>query len=245
MDKKRPLLSVITVCYRNYNELVATLDSIPTEAEIELVVVDGGGDEKILNYLKSAGKVSKWLSEGDNGTYDAMNKGVSLAGGEWVLFLNSGDLFNAKTSDLVNALREAPDNISMLAFSVVYDSGVHFSPSRWLKSKMYLHNSLHHQGTCYRASLCKSEAFDLRYKIAADYKFNFKALLSGYDVQNANCCLALCEDGGVSRAQVWKSFAESSFVKFELLGFKAAPLIIIHFFKLFASLAVSKIRAYV
>lgn len=94
--KKACSVSVITVTYNAEPFLQKTIDSIrrQTYADIEYIVVDGGstdGTVEIIN--KNQDIIDGWVSEADSGIYDAMNKGVKLASGDYVIFMNAGDLF--------------------------------------------------------------------------------------------------------------------------------------------------------
>jgi len=99
-------LSIITVCYNNKNGLQKTMESVANQTftDYEYIVIDGGSTdgtiELIMNYdLKSRKELRiknfKWISEKDNGIYDAMNKGIKMASGEYCYFLNSDDCIAA------------------------------------------------------------------------------------------------------------------------------------------------------
>ena len=96
MDKPVPTLSIITVCYNAAPYITATLESAFTQSfqDFELIIVDGKSSDNTLVLLKPfQSKISLIVSEKDHGIYDAMNKGVALARGEWIYFLNAGDAF--------------------------------------------------------------------------------------------------------------------------------------------------------
>lgn len=91
MPKK---LSVISIAYNNYAGLRKTLEIFEKQHfidNIEIVIVDGGSKDETLNYLRHQTLTSIWISEPDKGIYDAMNKGLKMATGNYVWFLNSGD----------------------------------------------------------------------------------------------------------------------------------------------------------
>lgn len=92
-------LSIITVCFNNLQGLRQTLDSVfaQTWNAYELIVIDGGSTDGTKEYLEQIGeKLSYWCSEKDAGTFDAMNKGIRHAHGDYINFMNSGDCFFAK-----------------------------------------------------------------------------------------------------------------------------------------------------
>jgi glycosyltransferase len=89
-------ISVITVCYNSEKYLGDTIGSVAaqTYGNIEYIVIDGKSTDGTINIIRtSEGRISKWISEPDNGLYDAMNKGIALATGDVVGFLHSDDFF--------------------------------------------------------------------------------------------------------------------------------------------------------
>ncbi|MES2618793.1 MAG: glycosyltransferase family 2 protein [Bacteroidota bacterium] len=94
-------LSVISIAYNNYKGLRKTLEVFENNAfdnKVEVVIVDGGSKDETPAYLKSQTVTQNWVSEPDKGIYDAMNKGLEMATGDYVWFLNSGDYaFGADT----------------------------------------------------------------------------------------------------------------------------------------------------
>ena len=98
MKKNNLKVTIITVCYNSQNFLDKAIDSVLSQnyENIEYLIIDGGSDDFTLSIIKKYANLSgkiKWLSESDNGIYDAMNKGISLASGEIIGFLNSDDFY--------------------------------------------------------------------------------------------------------------------------------------------------------
>ena len=95
------ILSIITINYNNCAGLKRTIDSVVTQSfqDFEWIVIDGGSSDGSRELIeKYSPHVSYWVSEPDNGVYHAMNKGIDVANGDYLLFLNSGDwLFGANT----------------------------------------------------------------------------------------------------------------------------------------------------
>jgi len=109
--KDNPLISVITVVFNGENDLEQTIKSVinQTYNNIEYIVIDGGSTDDTLSIIKKyEDKINYWVSEDDNGIYDAMNKGVGLAQGEWLCFINSGDIYISQNTlfDLAYALKD-------------------------------------------------------------------------------------------------------------------------------------------
>src|ERR1700679_4250093 len=89
-----PLISIIVVIWRDAAGLTALLDSIVPHLgpRVELIVIDGGSDESTLSVLRKYDEwIDRWVSETDQGIYDAMNKGLKIASGQYVWHLNAGD----------------------------------------------------------------------------------------------------------------------------------------------------------
>ena len=89
-------ISVITVCYNDAENLRKTLASIASQTarrDIEHIVIDGGSKDETKILLEGNKEIDKWISEADKGLYDAMNKGIAMASGEYLWFMNAGDVF--------------------------------------------------------------------------------------------------------------------------------------------------------
>jgi len=157
------MVSIITVVFNGAQRLRATIESVLGQIypEIEYIVVDGGSSDGSIDILREySAHIDYWISEPDGGIYDAMNKGLSLARGEYVLFLNSGDLLVGKLLDSkLDFAQRLPvkrtDPIGRERFR---------SPTDIRLGMPYCH-----QGIFFRNAGLK--LFDTRYKIAADYQF--------------------------------------------------------------------------
>jgi glycosyltransferase involved in cell wall biosynthesis len=89
------MISIVTITYNNYDELIKTLNSIPKSSTVESVVINGGQCEKTSEFLKTYS--GKYITEKDDGISDAFNKGVKLSSGKYIMFLNSGDVLIEKS----------------------------------------------------------------------------------------------------------------------------------------------------
>lgn len=104
--------SIITINYNNKEGLKRTLSSIKclTNKNYESIVIDGGSDDGSKDLIKKyENYFSYWVSEKDNGIYHAMNKGVSQAHGDYIIFMNSGDCFHSQ--DVLDAFKEYQEDI--------------------------------------------------------------------------------------------------------------------------------------
>ena len=89
-------ITVITVCHNAAKTLEKTIKSVlnQTYPNIEYIIIDGGSTDDTVDIIKRyADRLAYWISEPDKGIYDAMNKGIEVATGEWINFMNAGDTF--------------------------------------------------------------------------------------------------------------------------------------------------------
>jgi glycosyltransferase involved in cell wall biosynthesis len=110
--KNRPWISIITVVFNNKDQIGSTIESVISQtcASKEFIVIDGGSTDGTLEIIKHYEKsVDVMVSEPDHGIYDAMNKGLKCASGEYILFLNSGDRFYDQETLLKISLMEPAD----------------------------------------------------------------------------------------------------------------------------------------
>ncbi|MBU6235310.1 MAG: glycosyltransferase [Alphaproteobacteria bacterium] len=194
-----PLISVITITKGNPQGFARTHASIKAQdfKDHEWVVVDGD-------------------KEPDNGIYDAMNKGIARACGDYLIFMNAGDAFTSPNtlSQAAAYLQEGPDFVYGDALE-----GGHHKPAR----HDIAHGMItHHQAMFYRRS---DRQYDTRYRIAADYKYTAQAIAEADADKIAYMPFPVCifETGGVSQRRVAEGRAEQNAIRQEL-GIKA-PMI--------------------
>lgn len=172
-------VSIITVCYNIVNEIERTILSIiqQTYSNIEFIIIDGGSTDGTKDVVeKFDTKITYWVSEPDKGIYDAMNKGIKIATGDWLIFMNGGDTFydSEVISDFI--LKVDKDT------SVAYGRTMFHIPSLNIKymsfdkpldlSKMKEKQSMiPHQSAFIKVNYHKKNLFDTSYKIVADYNF--------------------------------------------------------------------------
>lgn len=175
-------LSVITINYNNLSGLQRTVESVYSQEfkDFEYLIIDGGstdGSERFITGLDR--RPDYWCSEPDGGIYPAMNKGVSLAKGDYVLFINSGDTL----TDPQSLERIVP---SLGTHDFVYGNLIfHENDGReWVQTppdrptiNFFMQHSLPHPATCIRRRLLVDEPYDTTYKIVADWVFFVKKIM--------------------------------------------------------------------
>ncbi|NJY63618.1 glycosyltransferase [Salinimicrobium sp. CDJ15-81-2] len=175
------LLSIITVNLNNLEGLKRTIQSVFTQTwqEFEYIVIDGGSNDGSKEYMLSYDeKIDFWVSEPDKGIYNAMNKGIKKANGEYLFFLNSGDHFSSKES--LNRIKDDICSFDLIYFnidlikdnlrkSITYPSRLNFS--------YFITGTLCHQSTLIRKELFSIVGkYDEELKIVSDWKFLVLAL---------------------------------------------------------------------
>lgn len=177
---ERPLVSIIVVLFRDREECIRLLHNILAfdPREFELVVIDGGSQDGTVEVLQQwDDKIDYWLSEPDSGIYDAMNKGIAAARGEYVLHLNAGDTLKFIPSEtLATCLK---DQVDVASFPVETDREETFLPETGFSLRVG--NYWHHQGTFYRRT--PELAYDTTYRVFADFDLNQRMLKSGKTVR--------------------------------------------------------------
>ncbi len=167
-----PLLSIVTVVRNGERDIEATLASICRfqGPEVEVVVVDGASTDGTLAIARRfAERIDILVSEPDSGIYDAMNKGIALAHGRFVVHINVGDrLLRVPLAEL----RGAADTVAALSFPVDFAEGGRHVPFFDWRRKTY--NGLHHQGTFYRR--VPALRYDTAFRTFADYDLNLRLL---------------------------------------------------------------------
>lgn len=174
-------LSIITVNYNNIEGLKKTLESVLTQnwKNFEFIIIDGGssdGSKEIIESNKE--KLDYWVSEPDNGIYHAMNKGIKVANGEYLYFLNSGDHFdNSNALEKINTHLTEKD-VVYFDIKVVEKNGVRIKKCPKQLSFQFLHQDLPaHQATFIKKSLFESLGYyDENLKIVSDWKFLLLAI---------------------------------------------------------------------
>ena len=178
-----PALSVITVNLNNAWGLAKTIQSVKEQTfkDVEMIVVDGGSTDGSVDILKKNGTViSKWISESDAGIFNAMNKGIEMARGEYCLFLNSGDyLYN---EGILEQMFRRKNDVDIFYGDMYVEKAVdkleyHKSSSSITVLKM-LKDTLWHPVSFIRRNLFAEHGkYDERFKIVADYEFFTRVII--------------------------------------------------------------------
>ncbi len=195
-----PTFSIITVCYNAAATLPRTLASVAAQRyrTVEYIIIDGGSKDGTLGLVEQyRGIVSQLVSEPDGGIYDAMNKGLSLATGDYVCFLNAGDTFHS--TDTLSSLAaeavaaEMPD--VLYGDTDIVDSEGHFLRHRRLTPPAHLTWRSFRMGmlVCHQAFYAKRSLAvpnDLRYRLSADFDWCVRILKTAQRTHHTHLVLA-------------------------------------------------------
>ena len=204
----KPLFSIITICYNAEATLEKTIQSVlaQTYPNVEYIVVDGASKDNTLaiinRYRPQFGKV---VSEPDKGLYDAMNKGIGLATGDYLCFLNAGDtFFSANTlQEMVDTLpaNKQPDVI--YGETALVDAEGHFVRMRRLQTPEVLTWRSFRQGmlVCHQAFFARRELvplYDLQYRFSADFDWCIRIMKQSNLLHNTHLTLVNYLDEGLT-----------------------------------------------
>jgi len=175
------MVSVVTITLNNFLELKSTLESIPEKDFIESVVINGGNDSKTRDFLKNyKGKI---ITEKDNGIADAFNKGLANASGDYIMFLNSGDILIAPgyIKAAVNIL-SGNSEISFVHSNIIFHDRIGGEIFMRPQMKSVGRGQPFFHPTMITSKKCFDElgGFNTNYKIGMDFDFIVRMMKKGY-----------------------------------------------------------------
>lgn len=212
-------ISVVTVTRNAGPLLLKTINSVASQTydNLEYIVIDGASSDNSPQIIAQSGCISRYISERDNGIYDAMNKGVQLASGEWILFMNAGDTFAG--NDTLGKLAE--EAISHPDAEVIYGDVIRCGENG--DEIKVASDSLkgHRLAFCHQSVMCKREdllltPFDISHRYSADFKF-FKTLQNaGRKFHHARFPVARFDTSGISTVNRSNGLADNMRVILEV-----------------------------
>lgn len=203
-------ISIITVVYNSEKYIRATIESVlsQTYPGIEYIIIDGQSKDRTMEIVgEYAGRISKIVSEPDSGLYDAMNKGLSHSTGDYVLYINSGDLLSSSTV-IAEVLGSAdPETDVIYGDTDITDSQgniIHsrrHRPPEVLTADSYKRGMLVcHQSFIAKRSLC--QPYNTQYRYAADFDWCLKVLEKSRHTTNSHKVISLFMEGGQTRRTI-------------------------------------------
>jgi len=199
----KPKVSVITVCFNDAENLQTTIASVLGQSyrNIEFIIVDGGSRDSTLEVIRRhEARISKWISEKDAGIYDAMNKGLRLATGDYLIFMNAGDAFHADDTiesamDRITRQREKP----LVAYgkAAIFGEDGSFlkelAPLRFAKKNlnMFATRTVCHQSVFVARTVAPE--YDTRFKFKAELDWYYRLLSATRDDQRLKLDLTVAD----------------------------------------------------
>jgi len=200
--------SIITITFNHIEGLKKTIQSVSNQNYKfkEHIIIDGNSTDGTKNFLEML--EVKFISEPDRGIYDAMNKGIKKAKGDYVIFMNAGDTFNSKNVlvDFTTQNFKADVIYGNCYVEYAYNYGRLLKPND-LKS-LWKGMSFSHQTVFVKTKLLQNNLFDINYKFCADFNQIYGFYLNGKKFTYWNNTISNIEAGGVSDAQRYISTYE-------------------------------------
>ena len=192
--------SIITINYNDKEGLSRTIKSVinQTSKDFEYIVIDGGSTDGSVDIIKqNANHIDYWVSEKDKGVYNAMNKGIAQAKGDYLVFMNSGDCFHMP--DVLTLMSDYQEDIicgKVFKGNTTIPSG-HYKPTITLVDLM--RGSLPHQAIFIKRELMLKHPYDEHYKILSDWKFCLEAIVfDNCSFRNSDVIVADYDITGIS-----------------------------------------------
>ncbi len=177
--KELPLVSIVTVVYNAEEHIEETIKSIinQTYYNIEYIIIDGGSTDKTKSIInKYTDRIDYFISEPDKGIYDAMNKGIKIATGEWINFMNAGDTFY--NSNVLQSIFSRKDTYKYkLIYGNVNAFHKEYGINKIVGREMDVNDIYMKMPTSHQAIFCNSQAFkeigvyNTDYKVIGDYEW--------------------------------------------------------------------------
>jgi len=223
-----PKLSIITIVFNNVKDIERTIHSVirQTYSNIEYIIIDGGSTDGTIDVIKKYDQeISKWISEPDNGIYNAMNKGLAISTGDYVLFMNSGDeIYDITTVE--NIFSTTPYADIYYGETEMYNEKWeslgrrrHQVPDKFTWRSFKYGMNISHQAIYIKKAL--TEPYDEYYKLSADIDWIIKAARKAKIIVNTHQYVAKYLVGGMSKKHHQESLKERFQIFNEYYGFTA------------------------
>ena len=200
--------SIITVCRNSEDSIAETIASVAaqTHKNTEHIIIEGASTDGTLAMIeKYRDRISKLVSEPDKGIYDAMNKGIALATGDYVFFLNSGDRFTSEyvLQRINEIISSGKDGIDVLHGKVWVFDRVNLwgfiSDVNYVSDRVLFLEAVPHQATFIRLAALKERNYNTAYRISADFEwFVYAYVTKKYRFKYAEVVVSSYDPHGVS-----------------------------------------------
>ena len=225
MQDKTPKVSIVTVTYNCADIVEKTICNVlkQTYPNIEYIVIDGNSTDGTREIVERyADRLAYHVSEPDKGIFDAMNKGINAATGEWILFMNAGDFFFKPTTveDVFDWYQDRGEVMIAGGTRNFIDEGYVDILFKNSDRDVWERQVPRHQATFIRLSVHKKNLFPLNLKIVGDYYFFMKMMLSNAPLVIYNGIVALFrnEEGASTRYENFTKMWNEKLMVMQMLG---------------------------
>lgn len=210
----RPTVSIIIPVYNANTTIARALDSVinQTWENKEIIIIDGGSHDGTVSTIeKYKNQLTYFISEKDNGIYDAINKGIEKSHGEWIYILGADDRF-ADSRVLENIFTSSPNSFDIIIGLITNENrqnalvpSVHKSH---FDSMLRWKNTVHQQGAFYAKHLFEHFRFNIKFKVLADYDFHLLLYSQMAKHLSVPQFIAICDASGTSKNFHWALYSE-------------------------------------
>jgi len=199
----KPLVSIITAVYNGEKYLEQTIQSVLKQSyeNIEYIIIDGGSTDGTLDIIKKyEDKISYWISEKDRGVYEAMNKGLLVAKGDYIAILNADDYYTANAISLsIEKIIKTDSDYSIANVEYVNSKGIIRPIYPLVENYIYQEMPYPHVSALISSKVYDDIGlFDEKFKIAGDHDMALRIHLKGYKSCYVDEVIAHLEEGGIS-----------------------------------------------
>jgi glycosyltransferase involved in cell wall biosynthesis len=203
-------VSIVTINRNDRDGLRRTIESVvaQTTRDFEYIVIDGAStDGSVAVIAEYASQIDYWVSEPDGGIYSAMNKAADRATGEFILYLNSGDVIYPDTLATILANREAWWECDVVYGNIVNSTTSHLDVARDIDQLMHRECFIH-QAVMVKSAVQRKLRFDLSFKVAADYDMFVRAFKGGYSFHRVSVTFGEYDGTGLSNRNYFRTMNE-------------------------------------
>lgn len=220
--ENKPLITFITVVFNGEDCIEDTIHSIINQPydNVEYIIIDGGSNDKTLEIIREYDHaIDYWVSESDLGIYDAMNKGILVASGEWINFMNAGDCL---CEDVLSKINFINDVACIFGLSKLKNSHK--------ITKSYYPN---HQSMFFSKKFAKNNKYNNLFLTAADLEIKMKAIK--YEKYlSLNEVIVECSPAGLSvdrtsSQKIYNVLAENVYIRIKYIGIISALIFMCYF----------------
>lgn len=204
LKKQKKLISIITVSLNTKDDFKKTLDSLISQKikkNIEIIVIDGASNDGTTELIKkNIKKIDKFLIKKDKGIYHAMNRGIKLAKGKWIIFMNAGDVFyDNNTLTSISKFCEKKNTAGIIFGDTIIDNPIlTFRVKGNYFNKFSILMPFCHQSAVVKTNLLKKMPFDISLSLSSDFNFFKNCYVKNVKFSKLNKILSKVKTGGKS-----------------------------------------------